>query len=228
METMKVFIGYDSREPIAYHVLSHSILRRASVPVSVTPLALNQLNGIYTRTRSQTESTEFSLSRFIVPHLSGYEGKSLFMDSDMLCLFNIAEIVTLIKSKPVKPIYVCQHNYIPSQDRKFLGQIQTAYPRKNWSSLMFFNNDLCTDLSKEYVNTASGLDLHRFNWLGDAGVGTLPLEWNYLVGENNQSKLLPKIIHWTNGGPYFPEYRDSEHADLWYDELSEMLNPCQA
>jgi len=215
---LNVYIGFDPKETVAYHVLAHSILRRASVPVSIAPLMQSQLKGIYTRGRGPTESTEFSLTRFLVPFLSEFRGWSLFMDCDMLCRTDVAELAGWIERSADKAVLVCQHDYTPKTERKFLDQVQTTYPRKNWSSLMLFNNARCRALTPDYVNTASGLDLHRFRWTDDAAIGELPLEWNWLVGEYPHAAAA-KIVHYTLGGPYFDDYRDCDYAGEWRDEL---------
>lgn len=218
---LQVYIGYDPKESVAFYTLAHSILRRASAPVAIVPLMQSQLQGLYTRPRGPTESTEFSLTRFLVPALSGYRGWSVFMDCDMLCRADVSELEAHIRRQPEKAVLVCQHDYVPKTERKFLGQVQTKYPRKNWSSLMIFNNQRCAHLTPEYVNTASGLDLHRFNWLEDGQIGDLPLEWNWLVGEYDY-KPDAKIVHYTLGGPYFDEYRDCDYADEWRAEYDSM------
>lgn len=218
---LNVFIGYDARESVAFYTLAHSILRRASAPVSITALAQSQLKGLYTRPRGPTESTEFALTRFLVPALSGYSGWSVFMDCDMLCRADITELQAHIDGQPDKAVLVCQHDYVPRTERKFLGQVQTKYPRKNWSSLMIFNNERCKALTAGYVNSASGLDLHRFKWLRDPQIGALPLEWNWLVTEY-EYRPEAKIVHYTLGGPYFDEYRDCDYADEWRAEYESM------
>jgi hypothetical protein len=214
---LRIFIGYDPREAVAFHTLAHSIQRRSSVPVSIAPLMQSQLKGIYTRPRGPTESTEFSLTRFLVPLLSGYEGWSLFMDCDMLCRTDIAALAAFIERSSDKAVLVCKHDYTPSPERKFLNQVQTVYPRKNWSSVMLFNNARCRALTADYVNTATGLELQRFNWTNDAGIGELPLEWNWLVGEYKHNPEA-KVVHYTRGGPYFDEYRNCDYADEWFEE----------
>ena len=218
---LQVYIGYDPKESVAFYTLAHSILRRASAPVAIAPLMQSQLKGLYTRPRGPTESTEFSLTRFLVPALSGYRGWSVFMDCDMLCRADIVELEAHIRRQPDKAVLVCKHDYVPKTERKFLGQVQTRYPRKNWSSLMVFNNERCAKLTPGYVNSASGLELHRFNWLDDAAIGELPLEWNWLVGEY-PPKAEAKIVHYTLGGPYFDEYRDCDYADEWRSEYDSM------
>jgi hypothetical protein len=220
---LNIFIGYDSREVVAFYTLAHSIVRRSSIPVSIVPLKLEQLraSGLYTRDRGPTESTEFSLTRFLVPALSEYRGWSMFIDCDMLCRTDIARLAAEIKRQPDKAVLVCKHDYTPSPERKFLNQVQTIYPRKNWSSVMLMNNELCRGLSPELVNKATGLELHRFKWIEDEAIGGLDLEWNWLVGEYKHNPDA-RIVHYTRGGPYFREYASCDYAEEWRAELKLM------
>ncbi len=222
-----VFIGYDPKESVAFYTLAHSILRRSSTPVTIAPLMQSQLKGLYTRPRGPTESTEFSLTRFLVPHLAGYRGWSVFMDCDMLCRSDIAELAAQIERQPDKAVLVCKHDYVPKTERKFLDQVQTKYARKNWSSLMLFNNERCRALTPDYVNSASGLELHRFEWIDDALIGALPLEWNWLVGEYDR-RPDAKIVHYTLGGPYFDATRDCDYAQEWFAEYESMRQVANA
>jgi hypothetical protein len=220
---LSVYIGYDPRESVAFYTLAHSILRHSSIPVSIAPLMQSQLKALYTRQRGPTESTQFSMTRFLVPALSEFRGWSLYMDCDMLCLADIAELAARTVETE-KSVIVCKHDYEPKSTRKFLNQVQTKYLRKNWSSLMLFNNERCRRLTPEYVNSASGLDLHRFAWTQDSLIGELPLEWNWLVGEYPYCPDA-KIVHYTRGGPYFDEYRNCDYAEEWFRELEAMQNP---
>lgn len=215
-----VYVGYDPRESVAFHTLSHSILRRSSMPIAVAPLVQSQLRRIYRRPRGPTESTEFSMTRFLVPYLSDYSGWSIFMDCDMLCRTDIAALLNEME-KSDKAVLVCKHDYVPKTERKFLDQVQTKYARKNWSSLMLFNNERCRSLSVDYVNSASGLELHRFAWVDDRAIGELPLEWNWLVGEYPYNPDA-RIVHFTIGGPYFEAYRDCDYAQEWFAEFESM------
>ncbi len=221
---LRIFIGYDPRESVAFHVLSHSLLRRSSVPLSVAPLVRSQLKSVYTRPRGPTESTEFSMTRFLVPYLSDYTGWSLYMDCDMLCRADIATLAAEVERQPDKAVLVCKHDYVPKSARKFFDQIQTKYARKNWSSLMLFNNERCRALSPDYVSSASGLELHRFAWTEDRSIGGLEPEWNWLVGEYPPNPAA-RIVHFTLGGPYFPEYRACDYADEWFVERHLMEEP---
>jgi len=221
---LRIFIGYDPREAVAYHVLAHSILTRASVPVSITPLARHALRWIHTRKRGPLESTDFSITRFLVPYLCQYEGDAIYMDCDMLCLTDITQVMDSANDESV---LLCPHLYTPTTPRKFFDQPNIPYPRKNWSSLMVFNNARCRALTPEYVNTAPGLDLHRFLWLPDEEIGCLPLEWNWLVGEYEPNPLT-KILHYTLGGPWLYETRDCDHAKEWWDEYHLMTGGVHA
>jgi hypothetical protein len=218
---IRVFIGFDPREASAFSVLAHSIHVRASVPVSVTPLMLSQLAAIFSRERNSLQSTDFAFTRFLTPYLSGYEGWSLFTDCDMLVLDDVAKLWALRDERYA--VMVVKHDHRPRESVKFLGQPQTAYPKKNWSSVMLFNNARCRVLTPEYVNAATGLELHQFKWLPDeALIGALPGRWNHLVGYDPPSRDV-SLVHYTLGGPYFEEYRDCEYAEEWRRERDRML-----
>lgn len=223
MTPFRCFIGYDQREAVALYVLMHSILTRASLPVMFIPIVKSQLWEVYTRERGPLESTDFSLTRFLVPWMSNYDGYSLYLDSDMLCLADIHHLIKKILGYHVeKAVWVCKHKYRPCSLTKMEGQTQTDYPKKNWSSLMVFNNARCRALTPEYVNRATGLDLHRFAWLkDDHEIGALPNEWNWLSGEY-QPNPMAKIIHYTLGGPWWKDYQFCDHADLWFKEYETM------
>lgn len=210
---LDVFVGYDRDEVVAYHTLCQSILERSSSLVRFTPLRIENLGGIFRREATPSQSTEFAFSRFLTPYLSGYEGWSLFMDCDMLARADIADLFALRDERFA--VMVCQHDYVPRDETKFLGHVQTRYPKKNWSSVMLFNNARCRALTPEYVNTASGLELHQFKWLSDDGeIGSLPLAWNWLVGEYDHDPEAC-IAHFTRGGPYFAGYEDCDYAGEW-------------
>lgn len=209
-----IFIGYDSKVKIAYHVLAESILRNSSTPVTISPINLNNLKNIYTRKQDPLASTEFSFSRFLVPHLMNYNGWAIFMDSDMVMLSDITKLWSLRNEKYA--LQVCKHDYTPTSKNKFLGNNQTIYAKKNWSSLMLMDCSKCKTLTPEYVNTKSGLELHQFKWLDDNLIGSIPLEWNWLVGEYPYKKDVHNI-HFTEGGPYFKEYKNTEYANEWFN-----------
>jgi hypothetical protein len=210
---LDVYIGYDRQEVVAYHVLCQSILEHTSRPVRFTPINLASLRGVFEREMLPQQSTEFSFSRFLTPYLSGFAGWSLFMDCDMLVRGDLAELFALADNRYA--VMVCQHDYTPRDEVKFLNHVQTRYVKKNWSSVMLMNNARCRTLTPQYVQTASGLQLHQFHWLqSEAEIGALPLVWNWLVGEY-EANADAKIAHFTRGGPYFPDYADCDFADEW-------------
>lgn len=223
-QPLRIFIGYDERESAAYHVLAHSILTRSSIPVSLSPLVQPTLrqSRLYWREPNPMESTAFSFTRFLVPALCDYKGVAVFCDSDMLFRVDVAELYGWIASDNDKAVLVCKHDYEPKDSGKFFGNVQTKYAKKNWSSFMVFSNDQCKALTPEYVNTATGLDLHRFNWLREDQVGSLPLTYNWLVGEY-EANPKAKVLHWTLGGPYLTGYESVDHAEEWFAERDAML-----
>ncbi|CAN6252968.1 unnamed protein product [Urochloa humidicola] len=229
-EPFRVFVGYDSREDIAYRVCRRSLLRRSSIPLEVIPIVQQELReaGLYWRERGPTESTEFSFTRFLTPHLAGYRGWALFVDCDFLFVADVAELVRLIADADQRgaAVLCVHHDYAPTEATKMDGAVQTVYPRKNWSSMVLFNcghPKNIAALTPEAVSTRSGAYLHRFMWLDDDEVGEVPFVWNFLVGHNrvdpdDEAGTAPRAIHYTSGGPWFERYRNCEFADLWVQE----------
>ena len=222
---IRIFIGFDPKETVAYGVLAHSIQARASQPVSIAPLALSQLGGVFTRPRDPLQSTDFSFSRFLAPYLSEFVGWSVFMDCDMLVLDDVAKLYAMRDDRYA--VMVVKHLHSPREQSKFLDQPQSKYEKKNWSSVMLLNNARCRALTPEFVNSASGLQLHQFKWLEDeALIGELPHRWNHLVGYDPPAPGM-SLVHYTLGGPYFDEYRECEYACEWFAERDRMLFAAQ-
>lgn len=216
---VNIYIGWDSREVKAWHTLAHSIIQHASQPVNLIPLKQDQLRwvGAYWRSKDQLASTEFSLTRFLVPYLSGFDGYSIFMDCDMLCQADITNLITIAKQDPAKAVWVVKHDYTPSTATKMDGCTQTAYPKKNWSSLMVFNNALCQALTPDYVNVVPPSDLHQLKWIPEEQIGELGKTWNWLAGEYELNPTA-NVIHYTLGGPWFKTYTQTPETDQWMNE----------
>ncbi len=214
------FIGFDKDESVAAYVLADSLQTRSSIPIQITFLNRRNLQGIFDRPRGQYDSTDFSISRFLVPYLCNYEGFAIFSDSDMLCRDDPAKLWAWRDERFA--VQVVKHNYVPQEEKKFLDQVQTKYSMKNWSSLMLFNNARCEKLTRKNVSEMNGLDLHQFTWLGNAyepdpaiHIGDLPRHWNHLVGYDAFDPTA-SMVHYTTGGPYFNEYRGCQYGDEWF------------
>ena len=218
---IRVFIGFDPRETIAYNVLSFSIQRHATQPVAIAPLMLSQLGGVLTRERHPLQSTDFSFSRFLTPFLADYTGWSVFMDCDMLMLDDIATLWSLRDERYA--VMVVKHRHVPRETVKFLGEPQSKYKKKNWSSVMLFNNALCRTLTPDYVNTATGLELHQFKWLESEDlIGSLP---DRGIISSVTTRRAPtrhsSITRWA--GRTFEEFGKCEYADAWREAKQQML-----
>lgn len=223
----KIFVGYDPREDLAYEVCCYSLRKRSSIPIEIIPIKQSELrkSGLYWRERGQTESTEFSFSRFLTPYLANYEGWAMFVDCDFLYLGDIKELRDLVDDRYA--IMCVQHDYTPKEKTKMDGVVQTVYPRKNWSSMVLYNCEHPKNkvLTADVVNSQTGAYLHRFQWLEDPEIGSIPFVWNFLVGHNkaeeNDLSTFPKAIHYTLGGPWFDAWKDCEFGDLWLNELED-------
>lgn len=210
---IRIVVGFDQREAVAYHVFCQSVIEKASQPVSFTPLALNTLSG-YSETHVDG-SNQFIYSRFLTPFLMGYSGWAIFADGDMLCLDDIAKLWSLRDDS--KAVLVAKHEYKTKAHDKYLGNKNQDYPRKNWSSVILWNcgHDLNRRLDPSYVMSQPGSHLHRFAWLPDDLIGDIPKEWNWLTTEYPDN-YDARLIHYTLGTPCFRDYATSDMAELWH------------
>jgi lipopolysaccharide biosynthesis glycosyltransferase len=224
-DVIKVFIGFDPVESVAWHTMVHSIIEKSSKPIAIIPINLKNLSKIFTRKKEETQSNEFSFTRFLVPYLCDFKGKAIYFDCDMLLRKDIVEIFDVIIEQSEKAVYVVKHDYESKDTVKYLNKIQYKYPRKNWSSVVLWNcaHPSNNAVTLDYVNTATGSDLHRFKWLKDDEIGELNIRWNWLVGEYDEPPYDVSNVHWTVGGPYFNEYRNVDFADEWFSMRDKML-----
>jgi lipopolysaccharide biosynthesis glycosyltransferase len=209
---MKIFIGCDEQFEENIDIQIESIFKNTNSKIDIKLLRLEELKDILWREKDPKQTTDSAFTRWLVPYLSNYQGWSLYMDSDMFCRDDVKKIFQLKNED--KTVMVVKNDSYHAQLKKFNGQIQTDYERKNWSSLILFNNQKCKKLNANYINTAKGLELHQFKWLGDEQIGELPKEWNYLV-EVDEKMLDPKNVHWTLGGPWFENKKDVEYSSEW-------------
>jgi lipopolysaccharide biosynthesis glycosyltransferase len=241
-----IFIGYDARETESFAVCRHT-LRKFAPDIPIHAISLEEMRdaGLYWRPTSRRfnektgaeqlfddisehpMSTEFAISRFLAPVLaksSFRPGWALFMDCDVLARDDIDDLFA--EADPSKAVMCVQHNHQPTATTKMDGQVQSRYSRKNWSSVMLFNTQHPANrkLTVELINKVPGRDLHAFCWLDDHEIGALSPEWNYLVGYTKLSNAEPKLVHFTEGGPWFEAYRDVEFADEYRSARSAWLN----
>lgn len=189
---LRVFIGYEPRQPLAFNVLQHSIQRHAKEPVAIIPLMLHQLPI------KRRGLTEFTYSRFLVPFLSGYTHQSVFMDADVVVRSNIAELFACI-------------------DLTCSVQVMQEQAKFEWASVMLFNNHKCRKLTPEFVDDEANI-LFDLAWADK--VGKLPPEWNHCVGYAEPSPDEKKLYHYTQGIPYWHETRGLIEDAAWFDEFS--------
>ena len=227
MKKLPCFIGYDSKEDIAYRVCKYSLIKRSSIEINIFSLKLDELiaKKYYNRAVDPLASTQFTYSRFLVPTLMNYQGWAIFCDCDFIFFEDISKILQNLDES--KAVYCVQHDYIPKEKHKMDGQKQTIYPRKNWSSFILFNCDHTSNkkLTSQVVNSETGSFLHQFKWLKDNEIGSLDERWNWLEGWTSQhNENNPFAVHYTRGGPWFDEWQDVEFANEWINERDDYLN----
>lgn len=221
MDLIRLFVGFDDREAVAYHVFCQSVLTRASAPVGFFPLSLSILDGSYRETHNDG-SNAFIYSRFLVPWLCNFSGWAIFADGDMLCRDDIVKLWRQRDSS--KAVQVVHHDYSTRFPTKYLGAKNEDYPRKNWSSVILWNcgHPANAVLTPELIMRQTGKFLHRFEWLHDDQIGFLSHAWNWLATEYEKDDAV-SLVHYTLGTPCFDGYQDGDYADEWYAELGNIL-----
>lgn len=224
---MRIYIGYDDKQSDASQVCEYSIQKYARTDVDIVHLKTSELEeqGIYWR--QDTGSTDFSYSRFLVPHLENYNGWAIFVDSDFVFKKDICTLGDELACTPnadLMSCFVIRHApYVPQQSTKFYGQTQEQLPMKNWSSLIFYNcgHEHTKRLTPMLVNNQKPSYLHRFQWTQDHLIGMMDVRWNWLVGEYGICQGKPYALHFTNGGPFNGEY-GQDYEDVWLNMYEEM------
>ena len=235
-----IFIGHDRVDALAAEVCASSIRRRSARPLRFLRLSDHDVSRAYKRPfrrdggqlidladpRSQVPfSTEFAFSRFLVPYLREYKGWALFTDPDTLWTRSVDQLFSLADDNFA--VMVVKHDHRPTPRVKMHNIAQTAYERKNWSSVCLWNCEHPSNrmLTPDVVNRFPGRWLHAFKWLDDAEIGALPAEWNWLVGADPVKDAgwvqPPSCIHFTSGGPWLRAYRGVRWSQLWLEECQD-------
>jgi hypothetical protein len=225
MTPIPLYVGFDPREAAAYHVFCQSVIEHASVPVAFIPLHKGMIGGF---DGQKDGSNAFIYSRFLVPYMNNYRGWALFADGDMVCMEDIAKLWALREQNSFdSAVSVVKHNYKTKHDRKYIGTDMEAdnedYPCKNWSSVILWNCGHYANqvLTPEFVAKSPGYFLHRFSWLKESQVGTLPPEWNCLAEEQDLSSA--SLVHYTLGVPGIPHYEYCDGSRHWNRTRERML-----
>jgi lipopolysaccharide biosynthesis glycosyltransferase len=219
VDLVRIVVGFDQREAVAYHAFSQSLIENSSAPLQLTPLSENNLpffNDVHS-----DASNRFVYSRFLTPFLMDYAGWAIFADGDMVCRANISDLWSLRDDE--KAVMVVKHDYKTKFSDKYLGNKNENYPRKNWSSVVLWNcgHPKNKILTPKKIASSQGSFLHRFQWLDDSEIGSLPIEWNWLASEYEDNSAA-KIIHYTVGTPCFPDFSDAPMSDYWHENFKRL------
>lgn len=216
MEQIPVFLGFDLREAVAFHVCCQSILDTARYPDQI------QFHAVTGDRRDG--SNAFTFARFEVPYRCGFKGWAIFLDGDMIVRSDIAELWEMRQA--YVGVCVVKHHYQTKHPTKYTGAPNLNYERKNWGSVALWNCSYFPNrvLTPDYIARADAMFLRQFRWLKDEQIGELPAEWNRLVLED---ELTPddKLRHFTIGSPCFSEYADCDGSDEWHQTLKRAMAP---
>jgi len=220
---MRVYIGYDNTQDIAYEVCKHSIIKHSSnKDIVIDKINCDTVVG-YDRPHDPLASTPFTYARFYIPFINNYQGWSIFCDGDFLFLEDIQKLSD--QCDPQYAVQVVKHDYTPSNTIKMNDKQQSVYPRKNWSSLILWNNEHPKNkaLDCNLLNGATGSFLHQFQWLDDSDIGEINYDWNWLVGWYDETaEQQPKALHFTEGGPWLKPV-ENKYDLIWKQYEKDLI-----
>lgn len=220
MNAETLIVGFDQREALAYHTFCQSVLEKTSRPIQFVPLTENAMP--FYKESHDDGSNKFIYSRFLTPYLCGYKGVAVFADGDMICCSDISELYDLFDSE--KAVQVVKHDYLTKFPKKYFGNKNENYPRKNWSSVILWNcgHPAHACLTPEFIRQQPGSFLHRFSWLEDDLIGELPRDWNWLAAEYEDNPKA-KLIHYTLGTPCIKGFENSAMSKVWWETYDRLL-----
>ena len=250
MKNFHIFIGYDEREHEVFKVAEHTIKKHTkSINVVVHKLHHKELReqGLFTR-RWMTQrngqmvclednkpfSTQFSHSRFLVPELwrrlkdTNKDDFVMFVDCDFVFKEDLGVLLHEIKSSNQNaPVYAVKHNYKPTSETKMDNVEQSQYNGKLWSAMVVYDmsHKANESLIPRVVNSVTGRYLHTFGWLDSLEmVGEIDEKWHFVPNHSEPRVNKPCAIHFTEGGPWFENYRNCRYAEEWLYPFNESLS----
>ena len=172
-DIVDIVVGFDPREAVAYHTFTQSVIENSSIPVRFMPLGIRFLSNY--KEVHKDGSNDFIYSRFLVPYLMNFNGWAIYADGDMICLEDINKLWDLRNENYA--VQVVQHKYETKVTKKYWGNKNENYPRKNWSSVIIWNceHEKHKILSPNFIQNQTGSFLHRFHWLNDDEIGNICL-----------------------------------------------------
>jgi hypothetical protein len=138
---IRIYCGAARDARLPFEVLAHSIRRHTPHPVEIhaidngsAPLPADPRHAPY---------TQFSFARFAIPALAGYQGRAVYMDSDMLVFRDFAELWQL----PFDGAKVLIE--IGSRDQRDRGK-HTAVMLLDCARLEWRVDEIVADLGRRY------------------------------------------------------------------------------
>lgn len=89
---VRIYVASTASEALPVEVLEYSIKQHASATASVIPLWGAGISIPKPQAPKNQPRTPFSFQRFLIPQVCGYEGRAIYLDSDMLVFKDIVNL----------------------------------------------------------------------------------------------------------------------------------------
>lgn len=224
-QPIRVFIGSGEASRLERKTLVHSLRKHTSRELEIivfngTHNALERegcepvLAGLPLDLKVRNEATEFGLYRFLIPELCDFSGRAIWLDSDMVCLSDIAELWDA-------PLDGCDFLAKPKAYDDDLGE--------GWGlSVMLIDCSRCrfdlkrifADIDQQRFEVKDFTQMTaKFRSLHDYRIGAIPAGWNDFDFANDNTRL----IHYTNLRTQPWKFPGHPFGDLWYRYFYEAI-----
>jgi len=209
---LNVFVGTQPEQMLATKLLEYSIKKKTSLKINVQALykAVESKNIKIPRPvdKSNYPRTPFSFQRFAIPELSGYTGRSVYVDSDMLVFNDIQELYDM-----------------PFNGAEILCAEGVDGARRPQFSVMVLD---CDTLKWNITDIVKGLDNGDYDYKGlmyemkaaKSISQSLPKYWNDL---ESYTEGKTRLIHFTDMHKQPWLSLENEFAPIWVKALAEAI-----
>lgn len=213
-DVIKIFVGADRSQLLAFKVLEHSIKRNTSQQVKCRAID----NSMMPECKSKTNLpyTNFSFARFGIPSFAGYQGKAIYLDADMLVLADIADLWSLdFAGAKILTLEQPREDLQQKQSKK---RKQTAVMMLDCEALKdWVPEEIIGNLGKKYDRTKlMSLDIFPQRKIKEI----IPTVWNCM---DWYEEGVSKLVHYTKIETQPWVYPKHPCGNLWLNELRLML-----
>jgi hypothetical protein len=205
---VKIFVGTsDEDDIVAEQTLEYTLKKHSSEPIEITWMRPSNMG----KWNTGNWGTPFSGFRWAVPSMCDFKGRAMYMDVDMICLYDIAEFWNM--------------------DMGENAVMVRKYEKRKEFSMLLFDCEKVKLPDLDSIKSFTNFSFSMSNNLKD--VGFFDDSWNVIDGEDFDIAQI-KVLHYSHrpSQPWRPKWykgkkevhKRPELVKLWKDLYKESQN----